>query len=132
MTFLPVALTASARNLDVFLTIEIFSCESMGVQHLCGSAGIYYRPSFAARFWADIDYVIGLKHHLFVMFHYYDRIGGVAELLEGIDETFVVTLVQTYARLVDAVEGEVFKAHIDKKFQPRAYLLEYLMCHDGM
>ena len=53
---------------------------------------------------ADIDEVIGLQHHLFIVFDDNDRVACIPQRLQALDEALVVPLVQTDAWLIQDVQ----------------------------
>src|SRR5271157_1363715 len=52
---------------------------------------------------SEIDHVISGADRLLVVFHHHDRVPDVAQANEGIEQTPIVTLVQTDRRLVEDV-----------------------------
>ena len=66
-----------------------------------------------ARSGADIDYIIGRAHGVFIVFNYYERITEVTHTLKRSDKLIVIALMKSYARLVKNIQ------HSHKR---RAYL----------
>ena len=55
-------------------------------------------------FRTDVHDPVRLAHHLLVVLHYDDGVIHIAQLLEAVDETLVIALMQTDGRLVEDVE----------------------------
>ena len=53
---------------------------------------------------SDVDQVVGLAHHVFVVLDHDDRVAHITQGLEAIDEALVVPLVQADAGLVEDVQ----------------------------
>ena len=111
--------------------------------------------TFATSTRTDVDDVVGIEHHVAVVLDDDDGVAQVAQLLERADETVVVALVQTDARLVEnvehvdqlrtnlcsqtdaltlttgeagrlAVQRQVVETHVQQEVQTDAYLFENL------
>ena len=87
-----------------FLTTEILRRNGVGLEHIGRFPLEHHLATFAPGTRADVDDVVGGKHHVAVVFHYDDRVSDVAQLLQRVDEPLVVALVQADARLVEDVE----------------------------
>jgi len=53
---------------------------------------------------AHVDHIIGMEHHLLVVFHHNHRIAGIAEFFKGVDEPEIIAVVQADARLIENIE----------------------------
>ena len=73
----------------------------------------HHFASLASCLRAYVNDIVGAGHHILVVFHHYHCVAYVAQFLERIDESFVVSLVQSYTWFVKYVE------HVD---QLAAYL----------
>jgi len=96
------------RHLDRPLMVQILRRERMGVEHLLRRALEDHFSTLSARPRSDIDDPVGSPHHVLIVLHHDDRIAQVAERLERVDQSDVVALVESNARLVEDVE------HIDQ------------------
>ena len=103
-----VALTSVLWHLDCHLAIEILGGDGLGLQHLLWRALEDYLTSLASCLRTDVNDIVGGKHHVSVVLHDDDRVADVSKLLETVDESLVVSLVQTDTWLVEDVE------HIDE------------------
>ena len=96
------------RNLYCHLAIQILGGDGVGLQHLFRSTLENHFASLSACLRTDIYNPVGSSHHILIMFYYDDGITQVAQFLQTVDESLVVSLVQTDTWLVEDVE------HIDE------------------
>ena len=82
--------------------------DGVGFQQGLGRALEHHFAALSASPGADVDEVVGGEHHVAVVFHDDDRVSEVAQLLERVDESLVVALVQADGGFVEDVE------HIDE------------------
>ena len=80
----------------------------MRAQHRLGSAHEDDLTTLAPGMGAEVDDVIGSKHHVLVVLDDDDRVADVAQGFQRADETLIVALVEPDAGLVEDVE------HIDQ------------------
>ena len=66
---------------------------------------VHYLAALASRTWTEVDDVVGIPHHLFVVFDDNDGVTAVAQSLESRDKPLVVARVQTDCRLVEDIEN---------------------------
>src|SRR4030042_2447647 len=66
-----------------------------------------------AGIWSQVNNVVGGTYYFFIMFHYNNRITGVAQFFQCVNQSEVVTLMQANARLIENIQ------YIDKL---RSYL----------
>ena len=121
------------------------------------SAGVphkHYTPAIATRLRTHIYDIIRCQHHILVVLYNNDGIAYVTQLLQRIDKTGIVALVQPYTRLVEyiqhidqlrtdlcrqpyslalatrkscrgSVQVQLIEPYGRQKMQPAAYLLQY-------
>ena len=77
-----VALTAHCRQDNLSLTVQILAGERMLQHHFLRAALKHHLAAFSSGLRTDVDYIVGSKHHVFVMFDNDDRIAHVAQFLE--------------------------------------------------
>jgi len=76
---------------------------ALGFYEVLGGAGV---DDFAAAFagaGADVDHPVGAAYRVLVVFDDNQRVAEIAQVVQGFDEAFVVTLVQADGRLVEHV-----------------------------
>ena len=105
---LAVSFAAMLRNLYCHLAIQILGGDGVGLQHLFRSTLENHFATLSACLRTDIYNPVGCSHHILIMFYYDDGITQVAQFLQTVDESLVVSLVQTDTWLVEDVE------HIDE------------------
>ena len=105
---LAVSFAAMLRNLYCHLAIQILGSDGVGLQHLFRSTLENHFASLSACLRTDIYNPVGSSHHILIMFYYDDGITQVAQFLQTVDESLVVSLVQTDTWLIEDVE------HIDE------------------
>ena len=99
------------------LAVEVIGRESVGLEHLFGCAREEYLAAQTSGLGSDVHNPVGAAHHLLVVLHYDYRIltfamlrticfavAQVPQFFERVDQTLVVALVQTYARLVQNIK----------------------------
>ena len=69
-----------------------------------------------------VDHIVGAEHHVLVVLYDHHRVAHVAQLLERLDEAYVVALVQPDAGLVEYVE-HIHQLRPDLRSQPYALAL---------
>ena len=77
---------------------------ALGFYEVLGGAGV---DDFAAVFagaGADVDHPVGAAYRVLVVFDDNQRVAEIAQVVQGFDEAFVVTLVQADARLVQDIQ----------------------------
>ena len=78
---------------------------ALGFYEVLGGAGV---DDFAAAFagaGADVDHPVGAAYRVLVVFDDDQRVAEIAQVVQGFDEAFVVTLVQADGRLVEHEHG---------------------------
>ena len=65
---------------------------------------VHYLAALAPCAWTEIDDVVGVPHHLFVVLNDDDGVAAVAQSLEGRDKPLIVARVEADSRLVEDVE----------------------------
>ena len=137
---------------DLAPTRQVIGGQCRRMQHLFRRSAENNVSAFASGSGAYIDNIVGVKHHVFVVFDHDDRVSGIAKTLERIDKSAVVALVKSDTRLVEnikhvdklapelcgkpyalaltarqrcriAVERKIFETYVDHEPQPSAYLL---------
>ena len=84
---------------------EVAPGERRGIRHdLVGRADRDDVPAQLAGARAEVDHIIGRANRLLVVLDHQHRVAQVSEALEGLEQSAVVTLMQTDARLVEDVE----------------------------
>lgn len=63
----------------------------------------YDLPSVHARLGSDLDEVVAFAHDVLIMLYDYDCVVIGGEILECCDESLIVRLVESYARLIEDV-----------------------------
>ena len=79
---LPVARPACFRHGYFRLTVQISRCQGIGLQHFGRCSG---KDHFAAQPSCPrthIDDIIGIQHHVFIVFHHNHRVAQVAQLFQ--------------------------------------------------
>ena len=97
---MPVAFAACLRNGNLPLAVQIVGRQCMTSQH-CGRLSL--KNNFAAQApgaRTHIYNVVGRQHHIFVVLYDDDRVAYIAQILERLNQTDIIALVQAYAWLV--------------------------------
>ena len=68
----------------------------------------HYLTALPSGPWTDVDDIVGSEHHVTIMFDDDDGVSQVTQLLERLDEPFVVALVESDAGFVEDIE------HVDE------------------
>ena len=105
---LAVAFSAEGRHLNSHLAVEILGGDGIGLEHLLRCALKDNFSSLASCLRTDIYNPVGSPHHIFIVLHHNNGIAQVAKFLQTVEQTFVVALVQTDARLIEDIE------HVDQ------------------
>ena len=89
---------------DGFFATQVLRGESVGFEQFgrCALEDQFAAQASGTR--TDIQYIIRLAHHLLVMLHDDNSIAHVAQLLERVDKSLVVTLMQTDRRFVQYIQ----------------------------
>ncbi len=124
--------------------------------HLLGGALGHHLAAVHAGAGADVDDVVGGADGVLVVFHHQHRVAQVAQPGEGVEQPFVIALVQADGGLVEhvhhahqagadlagqtdalglaagqglgaALQGQIVQPHVDQELQPVADLLEDLL-----
>ena len=69
-----------------------------------------------------VDHIVGCQHHVLVMLYHNDRVAQVTQLLQGMNQTQVITLVQSDTWFIENVEN-VDQLRADLRGQPDALAL---------
>ena len=77
-----VALPSFCRDRDRHASVEIIGCDGVCLQYFFWRPLEYYFASFPSCTRADVDDVIGIQHHVLIVFHHDDGIAQVTKLLE--------------------------------------------------
>ena len=77
---------------------------SIGRKHFLRCALKNHLSAFATSLGADVNDIVGIAHHLFIVFHHDDRIADITEILQGGDEPLIVALMQADARFVEDIK----------------------------
>ena len=85
------------------------SCQIIGRQRLrleesLEIALVHHLAALAPRAWTEVDDVVGIPHHLFVVLDDNDGIAAIAQALKGRDKPLVVARVKADRRLVEDIE----------------------------
>ena len=105
---MPVARTTHRRHFDGSFAIEVLRGERMLLQHLArGALKDHFTPQ-STRLGTHIHHIVGRQHHILVVLHHDDRVAYVAQLLERVNQSVVVALMQSDAGLIEDVE------HVDQ------------------
>ena len=99
-----ISFAAMLRNLYCHLAIQILGSDGVGLQHLFRSTLENHFASLSACLRTDIYNPVGSSHHILIMFYNDDGITQVAQFLQTVDESLVVSLMQTDTWLVENVE----------------------------
>ena len=86
------------------LTIQVLGGKRMGLEHIGRLTLEHYLAPFAPGFRSDVHNPVGSPHHVFIMLYYNHRVAHVAQLFQRVDETFVVTLMQSDGRFVKDIK----------------------------
>ena len=121
--------------------------ELSSVTDLCRRSCGDDAPAVLTRARPDIDQIVGLPHHRFVVLHHQDAVALIAQVAQGVDQTLVVAWMQPDRRFVEhiadahqarpdarrqshtlqfaaaervggPVQGQVVHAHLVKELQP--------------
>ena len=84
--------------------MKALGCQGVCLEHFLWCSLEHHFAAFASCARTDIYDVVGIEHHVTVVFYYDDGIAEVAQLLERRYELVVVALVKSYAGLVKDVE----------------------------
>jgi len=152
---LPVAFPTLGRNGYLRVSIQIGRGQGIYTQHLLGRSLKDDLTPQTTRFRPHIHHVIGTQHHILIMLHDDHGVSRITQLLQGVNQTDVVPLVQTDTRLIQyikyihqlasdlgsqtdtlalatgqgsgtPVHGKIIQSHIQQEAQAGAYLLQYL------
>ncbi len=63
------------------MAVEVACCQCIGLEHVGGCSFEHNLPPLAAGFRADVDYIVGIEHHILVVFYDDNRVLGVAQFL---------------------------------------------------
>ena len=108
-----VALASLGRYFYLHLSVEVLSRNGVRLQHFLRRALEHNFAATPSGLGTYVYDVVGVEHHVLVVFNHDDRVAQVAQLFKRFDKTVIVALVKADARLVEYVE------HVDKL---RAYL----------
>ena len=125
---LAVALATYGRHLDATCAVQVIARQRVLLEHLVGSAFKHHVAALASGTGSDVHEVVRLQHHVAVVFHHDDRISDVAQFLQRLYQQLVVTLVQSYRRLVEDVE-HVHQLRTYLRSQSDALRLAARKCH---
>ena len=76
----------------------------MLLKHLSGRSLEHNLATTNARLRTNVNDIIGIEHHVAVVFYHNHGVAHVAQLLQRVDKTIVVALMQTDARLIEDVK----------------------------
>ena len=102
---LSASLAALLRYSNAFLPGEILAGDAVFTRHdvLGRTLGNHF-TAVDARAGADIHDPVRVHHGLLIMFYNNQGIAQITHVLEGVDQLHVVTLVESYARLIQHVQ----------------------------
>ena len=153
---LAVALPAFGGYGDHLPAAQIVARYRFGAcRHLLRSARHDHLSAMHARAGTYVHDVVGFLHSFFIVLHHYKGVAQVAQTGERVEQSAVVALMKSYARLVENVEHpgksaaylrgeanaltfsagesggrtgecEIVQAHVHHKAQPAFYLLYHL------
>ena len=152
---LTVSLPAFGRDGDLCLPVQVGRSQRVYFQHILGRSFVNDLSSQAAGFRPHVDHIVGIQHHIFIVFHYDNRVSGIAQFLQRIDQADIIALVQSDTRLIQDIEHidqlatylgsqtdtlalstgkacrrtvqrEVIQSHIEQELQTRTDLFQYL------
>ena len=105
---LAVALASLGRYLYLTHSVKVVGGDGVLLKHLSGRSLEHNLATTNARLRTNVNDIIGIEHHVAVVFYHNHGVAHVAQLLQRVDKTIVVALMQTDARLVEDVE------HVDE------------------
>ena len=105
---LAVAPASHGGNLYLQPSVQVVGGERVLLQHVTVGTLKHHLTAQPSGTGSHINDVVGVFHHLLVMFHHDDGVSYVAQCLERTDEAAVVALVQTDAGFVEDIQ------HVDQ------------------
>ena len=99
-----VAGTALRRDVYLLRTADVAGGQGVGFQHSGRGALEHDLAAFSSGLRPDIDDIVGLDHHVAVVFNDNNRVACVAQFFQRRNQALVVALMQADARLVEDIE----------------------------
>src|SRR5574344_1456976 len=97
---LTVAFAALRGYFDFPFTVEILTGHGMLLEHLAGCAFEDHLTAQTTGFRSHVYDVVGIEHHVLVVFHHDHGIADVAQFFERLDQPFIVALMQSDTRFI--------------------------------
>ena len=113
----PITRTACLRYGYFRLPVQVSRSQGIRLQHLCWCSGKDDFTTQASGPRSHINNIIGIQHHVFVVFHHNHRITQVSKLLQRMNQTDVIPLVQSDTGLVEDIK-HIHQLTSDLRCQP--------------
>ena len=98
-------LTASIRNAQNLCSGKILTRERiLSLEDSLWLALVDNFPTVFAGAWPNINQPIGLPNGVFIMFDHDERVADIAQTLESLNQSMVISLVQANGRLIKNVK----------------------------
>ena len=76
--------------------LQVLRCQGVGLQQFLGRALEHHLATFSSGPRANVHDIVGSQHHIPVVLHHNHRVAQVAQLLQRVNQSFIITLMQTY------------------------------------
>src|SRR5690606_27355459 len=107
------------RHLNVDLPQQVLSCSTVFLYKLLWRTFRYDGSPMPSRTGANIENIIRVEHHIFVMLNHHNRISNISQAFQRIDEFHIISLVQTYTRFIKDVQDPYkLRAYLSSKTYP--------------
>ena len=92
------------RHRDALLAAQIVAGETVAVHRLLGTSLKHDGAAVDARSRTYVDDMVGGEHGVLVVLHHDDAVANVAKLLQRVDKSMIITLMQADGRLVKNIK----------------------------
>src|SRR6185312_5075074 len=99
-------------NADLSLAVEVGGGKCIQFQHGRRSALSHDPASMVARLWPDVHQIVRRQHDVLIVLHHQDAVTDIPQILQGMNEPLVITLVQPDAWFVEDI-GDTLKLGAD-------------------
>ena len=100
---LAVSFPTFGRNGNFCFSVQISGRQRIDFQHLLRRTFVHDLSAQTAGFRTHVDHVIGIQHHILVMFHDNDRVPCITKFFQRVDQTDIITLMQPDTRLIQYI-----------------------------
>ena len=99
-----VAFPSFCWDFYLHLSREVLGGKRLFLKHFLRGSFEYYFPTHSTGFRSHVNDIIRCQHHVLVVLYYDDRVTRITEFLQGIDETEIISLMQTDTRFIEDIE----------------------------